>query len=93
MGTINITVPFAEEKLAVLNFSLQKENTTVQKRMESALTELYENAVPEPLREYIESKMKRPARPKAVKKPAESATPAVTTVLENEVTAGTEDAI
>ncbi|WP_312158768.1 DUF6103 family protein [Oscillibacter sp.] len=74
MSKINITVPFDAEKLSALDFCLEKENDSAQKRMEQALTELYEKTVPEPLREYLDSKAapatskpKRPARQSASK--------------------------
>lgn len=66
MSQVTIEIPFDEEKLKALDFSLQKENTSTQKRMEQALTELYEKAVPDALREYVDSKSaptaKRPAK-------------------------------
>ena len=66
MSRVTIEIPFDEEKLKALDFSLQKENTTAQKRMEQALVELYEKAVPDALREYVDSKStpaaKRPAK-------------------------------
>lgn len=66
MAKIELTIPFDEEKLSALNFSLKKENTTAQRRMEQALDELYESAVPQPLREYLDSKAapEAKARPK-----------------------------
>lgn len=74
MSKINITVPFDVEKLSALDFCLGKENDSAQKRMEQALTELYEKTVPESLREYLDSKAtptaakpKRPARQSAPK--------------------------
>ena len=67
--TSEIKLAFDDEKLHALEFSLQKENTTVQECMDKALQQLYEKTVPEPLREYVESKAapapkaKRPSRP------------------------------
>ena len=57
---------------------LKKENTTVQKRMNEALTELYERIVPEAVREFLDRKAPPPARPKrparpGVEKPPEKA--------------------
>ncbi len=82
MSKTNITISFEEEKLSALNFSLGKENSSAQQRMEQALAELYEKAVPEPLREYLDSKAapapksKRPAKKSAPK--AAPSNPAVT---------------
>lgn len=73
MSKTNITISFEEEKLSALNFSLGKENSSAQQRMEQTLAELYEKAVPEPLREYLDSKAapapksKRPAKKSAPK--------------------------
>ena len=47
MQKTEITLSFDGEKLDALEFYLKKENTTVQKRMNEALTELYERIVPE----------------------------------------------
>ena len=82
MSKTNITISFDEEKLSALNFSLGKENSSAQQRMEQTLAELYEKAVPEPLREYLDSKAapapksKRPAKKSAPK--AAPSNPAVT---------------
>lgn len=70
----NIMIPFESEQLAALDFSLKKKNTSVQAQMEKTLQELYEAEVPEPLREYLDSKAapaavkpKRPVKPAAPK--------------------------
>ena len=73
-----ITLSFDGEKMDALVFYLKKENTTVQKKMDEALRLLYEQTVPEPLREYLDAKTapvrpRRPTRPspsRAVSKPA-----------------------
>lgn len=66
MQKINITLTFDDEKLDALEFSLRKEKTSVQARMDKALQELYEQSVPEAVREYLDSKAaakpKRPVR-------------------------------
>ncbi|MDD3963132.1 MAG: DUF6103 family protein [Synergistaceae bacterium] len=75
MKKVNITLSFDDERMDALEFSLKKENSTVQKRMDDALKELYEKTVPEPVREYLDSrsapvaneKPKRPAKPAAPK--------------------------
>ena len=71
MSQVTIEIPFDEEKLKALDFSLQKENTTAQKRMEQALAELYEKAVPDALREYVDSKS-TPAAKRPAKQPREA---------------------
>lgn len=63
-----IKIGFDSERLNALGFYLRKENSSVQKRMDEALRQLYEKSVPEPVREYLDAKSapqrpKRPARP------------------------------
>ena len=63
-----IKLSFDSEKMEALVFYLKKENSTVQKKMDEALRLLYEQTVPEPLREYLDAKSapvrpKRPVRP------------------------------
>lgn len=84
MKKVNITLTFEDEKLDALEFSLKKENASVQAKMDEALRQLYEETVPGPVREYLDSKSapsgasrprpKRPAKPSAPK-PAEAAEP------------------
>ena len=66
----NIMIPFESEKLAALDFSLKKKNTSVQAQMEKTLRELYETEVPEPLREYLDSKAVPASKPKRTVKSA-----------------------
>ena len=72
MKKISITLSFEDEKLDALEFSLKKENSSVQQRMDDALQFLYEKAVPEPVREYLDSRA-APAVREKVKRPAKSA--------------------
>lgn len=79
----NIMIPFESEQLAALDFSLKKKNTSVQAQMEKTLQELYEAEVPEPLREYLDSKAapaavkpKRPVKPAAPKPQSSEPKPA-----------------
>jgi hypothetical protein len=90
MKKVNISIAFEDEKLDALEFSLKKENSSVQERMDAALKKVYDMPVPEPVREYLDSraapavkeKPKRPAKPAAPKpqpvqpKPSPSAAPA-----------------
>ena len=59
-----ITISFESEQLDALEFSLRKENATVQSRMEDALRQLYETTVPESVREYVDSKLEPTPRPR-----------------------------
>lgn len=74
MKKATITIAFDSEKLDALEFSLHKEHSSAQAYLESALNAAYEKAVPEPLREYLDSKAapaavkpKRPVKPAAPK--------------------------
>ena len=71
----NIMIPFESEQLAALDFSLKKKNTSVQAQMEKTLRELYEAEVPEPLREYLDSKAVPASKPKRTAKSAVPKTP------------------
>ena len=66
----SIMIPFESEQLAALDFSLKKKNTSVQVQMEKTLRELYETEVPEPLREYLDSKAVPASKPKRTVKSA-----------------------
>ena len=56
MKKATVTVTFDDEKLGALEFSLRKDHSSVQEHLEDALNALYEKTVPEPLREYLDSK-------------------------------------
>lgn len=90
MQKTEITLSFDGEKLDALEFYLKKENTTVQKRMNEALTELYEWIVPEAVREFLDRKAppparpKRPARPGVEKPPEKTPRPEGQTALEKD---------
>ena len=78
MQKTNITLAFDEDKLDALEFSLKKEgSTTVQAWLEKTLAELYEQTVPQPLREYLDSRAAPPPRPKRPSRPAPKDRPAV----------------
>ena len=70
MKKVNITLAFDEDKLDALEFSLKKENTSVQSRMDEALRQLYEKTVPEPVREYLDSRAAPAPKPKRTAKTA-----------------------
>lgn len=69
MQKVDISLSIDSEKIEAMDFFLKKEKTSVQAQMDKALLELYERAVPEAVREYLNSKS-APA-PKA-KRPAKS---------------------
>lgn len=73
MKKVNITLVFDDEKLDALEFSLRKENTSVQAKMDEALRQLYEKTVPEPVREYLDSKAMPAPKVKRQQKPKPAA--------------------
>ena len=66
----NVTNSFESEQLASLEFSLKKKNTSVQAQLEELLKCLYESEVPEPVREYLDSRAAPAARPRRPARPA-----------------------
>ena len=76
-----ITLSFDGERMRALTIYLKMENTTVQEKMDEAMRQLYEQSVPEPVREYLDiisapaARPKRP-RPSQPKAPAPKQTPA-----------------
>ena len=70
MQKVNITVTFDDEKLDALEFSLKKDRTTVQTWLEQSLAQLYEQTVPQPVREYLDSRAAPPSRPRRPSRPA-----------------------
>ena len=69
MKKVNITLTFDDDKLDALEFSLRKEHSSVQAHMDDALKQLYEQTVPEPVREYLDSKTAPAPKPKRTVKP------------------------
>ena len=55
----NITIGFDAAKLDALEFVLRKQRSSVQRRMEEVLQQLYESEVP-----YVDSKSAPAARPR-----------------------------
>lgn len=70
MKKATVTIAFDDEKLGALEFSLRKEHSSVQEHLEDALNALYEKTVPEPLREYLDSKTVPAPKPKRTVKSA-----------------------
>lgn len=68
MEKTEITLSLDSEKMDALAYYLKKESTTAQSKMDEALRQLYESAVPEAVREFLDAKSappkpKRPPRP------------------------------
>ena len=76
MDKEEVKLSFDSEKMEALTFYLKKENTTVQKKMDEALRLLYEQTVPEPVREYLDAKS-APTRPKRPPRPSQPKTAAL----------------
>ena len=74
MKKVNITLTFDDDKLNALEFSLRKEHSSVQARMDDALKQLYEQTVPEAVREYLDSKAVPAPKPKRTPKTAKPQT-------------------
>ena len=66
----NVTISFEGEQLAALEFLLKKKNTSIQAQLEELLKCLYESEVPEPVREYLDSRAAPAARPRRPARPA-----------------------
>lgn len=66
-----ITLSLDSERMDSLAFYLKEENTTVQKKMDEALRQLYEKTVSESVREYLDAKSapQRPKRPARLSQP------------------------
>lgn len=76
MNKVPLTFSFEEDKLEAMEVFLKKEGSSVQKKLEETMKKLYEEVVPEPVREFVDAKAgvkpKRPApppKPKAAPKP------------------------
>ena len=68
MEKTDITLSLDSEKMDALAYYLKKESATAQSKMDEALRQLYESAVPEAVREFLDAKSappkpKRPPRP------------------------------
>lgn len=74
-----IELPFDADKLEALEYCLEKERTNAKKRMAELLQQLYEEKVPEAVREYLDRKSapaSRPKRPRPQKQTRKEEAPA-----------------
>ena len=83
MEKVCVTVSMEEERLKALEFVLKKKNSSVQRRMDDALRQLSEKEVPEPIREYVDSLLAPPPRPRRPARAAK-ATNEQTTAIQQE---------
>lgn len=67
MQKVNITLTLDDWKLQALEYYLKQENTTIQKKLDEAVGQLYEQMVPETVRQFVEgiSGAKPKPKPKA----------------------------
>ena len=79
MQKVEITLSFEAEKLEALEYHLKKERTSAKKQLDEALQKLYEEKVPEAVREYLERKnppAAKPRRPRPQKQTRKEEAPA-----------------
>ena len=70
MEKTELTLSMDSEKMDALVY-LKKENATVQGKMDDALRQLYESAVPEAVREFLDAKSAPPPKPKRPARPSQ----------------------
>ena len=86
MNKVPLTFSFEEDKLEAMEVFLKKDGSSNQKKMEETLKKLYEEVVPEAVREFVDAKAgvkpKRPVpspkpkpTPKAKSEPGKEAAP------------------
>lgn len=78
MEKVNVELSFEAEKLEALEYCLEKERTNVKKKMAESLQQLYEEKVPEAVREYLDRKntpASRPRRPRPQKQTGKEEAP------------------
>ena len=79
MQKVDISLSIENEKMDAHDFFLKKENTSVKAQMDKALVELYERAVPEAVREYLDGKSApAPKAKRATRQSTPKAKPVVT---------------
>ncbi len=67
---VEIKIVFEAERLEALEVFLGEENTSVSKKLEEALQQLYEETVPEPVRKFMDAKVgAKPRRAATAAKP------------------------
>jgi len=70
MEKAEIKLSLDEYRMRALTHYLKQENTTVQAKMDEALRQLYDSAVPEAVREFLDA-MAAPPRPKRPPRPSQ----------------------
>lgn len=78
MQKVNITLAMDDWKLQALDYYLKQQNTTVQKKLDEAMEQLYEQMVPEVVRQFVEGvngTKPKPKHPVPTPKPQPSQKP------------------
>ncbi len=70
MEKTEIKLSMETAQLEALNYYLQKKNALLQKELGKVLEKLYEETVPQEVREYVESRQKKAAPPRPRPKPS-----------------------
>ena len=66
MSKVNITLAIGGEKLEAMGVYLKKQNSTLQKRLDEMVDQLYKQVVPGEVREFLDAKSgAKPKRPVA----------------------------
>jgi len=71
MEKSEITLSFDSVRMRALTIYLKMKNVTVQEKMDEAMRQLYENTVPEPVREYLDIISAPPSRPRRPPRPSQ----------------------
>jgi hypothetical protein len=78
MEKVKLSLSIEDEKLEAMEIFLKKAGSSAQKKMEEALKNLYEEVVPEPVREFVDAKAGgKPKRPTPPPKPKPDPKPKV----------------
>lgn len=77
MSKVNFTLAIGDEKLEAMEVYLKKQNSTLQKRLDEMVGQLYKQVVPGEVREFLDAKSgakpKRPAAPQQKEQPKSTA--------------------
>lgn len=64
MSKVNFTLAIGDEKLEAMEVYLKKQNSTLQKRLDEMVGQLYKQVVPGEVREFLDAKSgAKPKRP------------------------------
>ncbi len=78
MQKVSITLTMDDWKLQALDYYLKQQNSTVQEKLDEAMGQLYEQMVPEVVRQFVEGvngTKPKPKRPTPTPKPQASQKP------------------